>query len=594
MPFNRYERQTVMGVLDRMNVATEASKSEPGPPAKPTLPLPMVLQGEVRLSVEDALRLALANNQDIQIAGLEPMSAEADIVHATAVYDPSVFLSNTVARQDRPIASQLDTGSIVPGEYIEKTWAAKGGVKELTPSGGGWLVYQEMSYLNTNSKLIFPNPQFTSRTTVELDQPLLQGLGDPVNQASIRIANLNAAMSIQDFRQKVSETCIKVIQAYWTVAYDMGVVRASQESHEMALEVLRRERARAGQGVSNDLNISRAASASASREAELIRLKNRIKTDADQLKHLMNAAQIPTDSEITVIPIDAPRSFIVDVDRTWSVTKALSRRPEIAKARAALAVNRERISAADSQLLPKLDSILKYTMNGLGTTGRGTLDSEKLDDLVSWSAEFDFTMPFGNRSAESDLRKRRIEYLQTVYQASLLTSTIVQEVNAAVRAVLQGREELEYTLKAVTAAKTVVRGELVRFELGELSNEELLRSQDIYAAAQRDHLQTILNFNLSLSELSRAQGTLIEDRNIAIIWPQDTPNALQPVAATIPPASPPPEKKPDAEKPADDKSADDKPADNEKPADDDKPTAKPDTAALPAEQAAAKPDTSDL
>jgi len=534
MPWTRYERQTVLGVLDRMNAATEFSKSDPGPPAAPSVPRPIVLNGEIRMSLDDALRLALAHNQDVQIAGLEPLSAEADLVRARAVYDPSVFLSNTAARQDRPIASQLDIGTFVPGQYIEKTWAMRGGLKGLTAGGGTLQAYQEMSYLNTNSKLIFPNPQYTTRTTVELDQPLLKGFGDPINQASIRIANLNAGTSIEDFRQKVMETCAKVTQAYWQVAYDLGVVRVAEESHGMAQEVLRRETARGRGGVSNDLNISRAASAAATREAELVRLRNRSRTDMDQLKHLLNAADLPADSQITIVPTDAPRSFIVDVDRTWSVAKALSRRPEIAKARNALAINQERVDATDRLRLPKLDTVLRYTMNGLGTGFGPSLNSEQLDGLISWSAEIDFEWPIGNRAADSDLRKRRIEYLQTVLQASQLTNQIVQEVNAAVRAVLQGRDEMEYTLKAVTAAKKVVAGELVRFELGELSNEELLRSQDVYAAAQRDHLQAVLSFNLALAEMSRAQGTLVEDRGIAIVWPQGTRSELEPLGASIP------------------------------------------------------------
>ena len=58
------------------------------------------------------------------------------------------------------------------------------------------------------------------------------------------------------------------------------------------------------------------------------------------------------------------------------------------------------------------------------------------------------------------------------------------------------------------AAEMVVEGEFARFELGQVTNEELLRAQDLLAGARQNNISAIIKYNIALSELARAQGVL--------------------------------------------------------------------------------------
>jgi len=203
--WNKYERKKLEAAVLRIQQAAEVSKIEE---AQPLVPRPAVTPkgGDVPLTLAGTVRLALANNQDIQVTGFDPLLAETDLVKARAVYEATFFMTNDFGRTDRPTQSVLDTGSIKIAKFIEDTYASKVGVKQLTPTGGTWAVYQEANFLGSSSNLVVPNPQWATRGNIEMSQPLLKGFGDTVNQGAIRVANLNTLVSLQDFRQKITET----------------------------------------------------------------------------------------------------------------------------------------------------------------------------------------------------------------------------------------------------------------------------------------------------------------------------------------------------------------------------------------------------
>ena len=531
--WNREERQALEAAVQRIHQAAEAAQAESAKP--PLVPRPEVTpkKGDVPLTLTETIRLALVNNQDIQTTGFDPLLAETDLVKAHAVYDPSVFLNNNVGRTDRPIQSTLDTGQAKKGLYIEDDYGMKGGIKSHVASGGDFAVYQEANFVDSNSHLLLPDPQWTTRFNVEMTQPLLKGFGDYVNQGAIRVANLNQKVSLQDFRQKVMEITSKVVAAYWQLSFDREAARIARRSLEQAQEVLRREQARKGLGLSNEMDTARAMSAVGSRQADVIRAGNRARNSSDGVKRLLHAPELPLDGEANIIPADPPRFFVFEVDRSAAMSRALARRPEIDRARSAIGINQVRIDVADRERLPKLDASLKYTMNSLNTEFHDSLREQNPGQRISWTAGVEFELPIGNRAAIADYRRRIIEYEQTLRDANTLVDQILGEVSVAVRAVLQGRDEIEHTLRAKTAADQLVRAELARFELGGVSNDELLRSQDTQAAAERDYLVALLNFNLALTELARSTGTLMEDRGIEITWPAPAPGRPLPIGVRL-------------------------------------------------------------
>ncbi len=536
--WNAREREQVREALEEIQASSPARRPPADEVPPPLAPAAEEEAGEVRLGLFDTVRLALANNQDVQIAGYEPIRAEADLVEARAVYDPAIVASNRFGRDKTPISSTLDTGAIADDNLIRDTWDFSAGLQQRLPTGGTFRVTQEMGYLDSNSQFTVPNPQYTSGLAFELNQPILKNAGDPEARAAIRVATLAAGVSLHEFRRQVIQVVSEVTTAYWQLAFDRRTVEILRRSHEAAVEVLRREKVRAQRGVSNDLNIARAASAAASRRVQVVRAETRARNAADRLKRLLAAPALPVQGRADVVPVQRPRFFLVDVDRTASMAQALSHRPELVRARRLIRINRIRVDAADRQRLPRLDALLRYTMNGLGNDLGGSLDMQDFRDPVSWVGGLELEWPLGNRAARAEYRRRRVEYEQTLLQTDRLTDEILEEVSVAVRAVRRGRAEVESTLEAHQAAQTVLAGEQTRLELQPMdrrTNEELLRAQQTLAQTQQDHLLALLNFNLALTELGRARGTLLAEQGVDVVWPRDDrPGRLTPVTTDLP------------------------------------------------------------
>ena len=70
------------------------------------------------------------------------------------------------------------------------------------------------------------------------------------------------------------------------------------------------------------------------------------------------------------------------------------------------------------------------------------------------------------------------------------------------------KDKIKSTQIARESARNVVAGEFTRFEIGQTTNAELLRAQDLLAATSRSFVRAIVDYNLALAELQKVQGEL--------------------------------------------------------------------------------------
>jgi outer membrane protein TolC len=531
-------KPTILMPVEPKAAPAKPETAKPADAARPkeSTPIPPpVIEGEVQLTLAQVVQRALAHNPDVQMATFQPPIAKEDVIAAEAVFDPTAYMNNTFGRVDRPVQSLLDTG-ITHGSLIEDTWSFQGGLRQKIPTGGTFAVYESWDNLRSNSPdITIPDPQYSTRTTFELAQPLLRGAGVEYNRAPIRVANLNADIAYADFRKAVTDGVATTINAYWQLAFDTESVHVSQASLDLAADVLRREKARQARGVSSEVDLNRAAAAVALRQADLVRTVNQARDSMDHLKLLMNAPDLPLAGDARIVPVETPRFFIVNVDRTEAIVTALANRPELERARNAVAINRIRTDVADKDRLPKLDATLRYIMNGLGTTFPQGLENQDFGERISWTAMFEMEVPLGNRAANALLRRRQLEYQQSLIDVEKQAAQATTEVNTAVRAVVMSRQEVESTMEAVDASAKQVHGEQVKFELGQTTSDELLRAQETLATAQRDRLKALLNFNLGLVSLARAEGVLLDNQGIEVIRPEPNQTPPRPLGMRIAP-----------------------------------------------------------
>ena len=115
-------------------------------------------------------------------------------------------------------------------------------------------------------------------------------------------------------------------------------------------------------------------------------------------------------------------------------------------------------------------------------------------------SETDRPNPNTKRTNSSDCRQNhRLESLE---------DDIKLDIRQVLQRIATSRGEIEATRVAREAAGKVVEGEFTRFDIGQTSNLELLRAQDLFAVTSRSYLRALTDYNIALHELSRAQGAL--------------------------------------------------------------------------------------
>jgi outer membrane protein TolC len=181
------------------------------------------------------------------------------------------------------------------------------------------------------------------------------------------------------------------------------------------------------------------------------------------------------------------------------------------------------LSLARSNLLPAVDLIASYGMNGAG--GRQILRDPAAEppvsyipggysdatsqvfgrDYPSWSIGVNLSYPLFNRSASAARARARISRDQTVASLRRLELQIAAEVRAAARAVETNYKLAEATGAARVLATRSLDAEDKRFSAGMSTNYLVTQKQRDLAVAAVQELRAIANYRKSVIAFERVQ-----------------------------------------------------------------------------------------
>jgi outer membrane protein TolC len=198
----------------------------------------------------------------------------------------------------------------------------------------------------------------------------------------------------------------------------------------------------------------------------------------------------------------------LDPDQTEAIETAMSNRPEIIKAQQELMIREVDEKLAAHQRLPKLDAFGRYSVSGYGNEHDRAWSDVSVNDDDIWEVGLQFEWAFGNRAADAQYRKKSLGRLQANAQLKRVKDEIKLDVKQVLYRLATASGEIEANRSAKEAAQKVVEGEFTRFDIGQTSNEELLRAQDLLAMTSRSYARAIADYNTTIQELTRAQGIL--------------------------------------------------------------------------------------
>ena len=497
----------------------ELSQSQPAPKSAALAGFvdPLAKSGQrVPITLEAAIRRALANNLTIQIARFGPPIACSALGEAEAIFDPSWFLNSAVSRVKQQAGNSFVGATILDA----KQWTFTTGLQSLLPTGATVQLSQDWTWQHSNDQYLSPNPQDVSDLVLSLTQPLLRNAGVEVTTSPIVLARLDEKISVADFKNTVMGTILTVETTYWNLVVAQTQVQALTEALTAAQENLRIARRRFEEGKDTRVIVSLAESAATSRQADLVAARLALAQTSDLLKRLMNDAELPLTQPVVLEAGESPLTKPVSVGLAMlqqSIATAMVNRPEMQEVQARLdqAGVRERI--ARNGMLPQLDLVASYGLSGLGKDLDRSLDKEFTAQFYDWSVGLSFSLPLGNRARTSAHKRSQLVEDQTLRQREDARQQVILDVSEAVRNLAATEEAIQARHAAREAVEQTVRDEQAFVGAGAALLKDLLDAQRDLASAKVAEMRAMSDYMTGLAALEKAKGTLLEYNNIQVL-----------------------------------------------------------------------------
>ncbi|MEW6323830.1 MAG: TolC family protein [Nitrospirota bacterium] len=461
-------------------------------------------QEPLPLSLDDAIRRALENSLELQVARRSMQAAEPDVTVERAKFDPSLNVD-------------LNGGRTNSASGTTNTMSADLSLDQPVLTGADLTLAFNNRWTETDSPFVSLQTGGSGRfyetdVALRLTQPLLRGGGMSVNRAPILIAANNAAISREALIQKTEEIVASVERAYWELVLAREIRAVREEALRAARLLLEAARAKVEQGQLAPIEALIAESEAASREEAVVVAERAVWDAQDRLRRFFTPSAETLTEESAIIPIDEPAVERVDIDLTALVEAALASRPELAQARLELANSRLNLKLAQNEQWPALDLSGSAGLNDLG---RRYGDAVRYNEFYEWEAGLLLTVPLGNRAASATALKRRFELERAALTLKDREQSVILEVKEAARGLLANSKRVEATRQARRLAEKKLEAEQARFELGLTTVQDVLTFERDLAEAKRAHIQALIDYRNSLVDLDRRAGRLLERRRIA-------------------------------------------------------------------------------
>src|SRR6267378_3445037 len=319
------------------------------------------------LTLREALKLALDNNKDIEVARDNVKLAEFDLLGAHGAYDPRISSLSYYERVKTPSASFLsggENGAVTTSDYTG-TLRLEG----LSPKGVGSYRLDFSSIRSvTNNEFAALNPQYPTALTFTFTQPLLRGFRVDNSRRLIQIAKKNLSLTDTQFRQRAIETITNVQRAYWDLVFGLRNLQVQRDAVRDARVQLEHNKRLVGEGQLAPIDIVASEAQVTSFEQTLFSALEDVSRSENNLKSLIaQNAQAPIWTA-SIVPTDSVDLTPPEISFPEAMKLALDNRPELQQSDLAREINQIDQTYYRDQTKPQIDLTGSYGAVGVAGT----------------------------------------------------------------------------------------------------------------------------------------------------------------------------------------------------------------------------------
>ncbi len=499
-------RKTALTFIVLAAAATAAAQS-------PTAPL--------RLTVEDAVRLALENNVDLTADRLDPQISDLRVASASGLFRPTVSATAQRNNQLQPPSSFL-----VPTPTRNDVVTSNIALSQRLPwLGTSYSISWDTSHTNSDSFLQSYNPLLRSGLGLNLSQPLLRDRAIDAPRLQVKVMQNNRDSAGTRLQDSMVRTTAAVKTAYWNLVSARAVVDARRTALQLAEELTRVNKAKVDVGQSPPLDMLSAQAEVAANQEQVIVAETAVHQAEDRLRVLMFDATKPEVWNIQIEPVDAPPTGMVTLDIPQAIAAALRDRGDLRRSRTDVDNARLNAKLAGNQRMPDVRANVSYQASGLGGTevlrsggfpgtvvGAGSItpfstvvDQLFTRDYPTWAVGLSVSYPIGHSTDEANAARTTLEARQAEQRVKSAETRAIQQIRDAAWKVDMNAKRIETTRLARQFAEQRLDAEQKRFEVGMSTSFLVIQAQRDLSQAKTGELAAVLAYDLSLVDFEALQ-----------------------------------------------------------------------------------------
>jgi HAE1 family hydrophobic/amphiphilic exporter-1 len=475
----------------------------------------------LRISVDDAVKMALEHNVDLNADRLDPQISDTRVAAAMGAFQPTLNASVLSNNQLQPPSSFL-----IPTPTRTDVNTTNAGIGQRLPWFGttynvGWTT----THTNSNSFLNSFNPLLQSGLSMNLSQPLLRDFKIDPARNQLLVSRTNRDIADTRLRENLVQTTAAVKSAYWNLVSARAAVDARKATLDLAQELGRVNKAKVDVGTSPPLDLVSAQAEVTANQEQLIIAETAVKLAEDRLRLLILDPTVRDNWNVRLETVDSPPVGTIAIDLDGAVTRALAERTDLARARKDIQNSQTNEKFANNQRLPDVRVNASYQASGLGGTQvlrtggfPGTIVGPGAEtpfgsvlgqlfgsDFPTWSVGLSVSYPIGQTTDQANYARAQLERAQAEHRLKSAEARAIQQVRDAAWKIEMNAKRIDSTKASRELAEQRLDAERKRFEVGMSTSFLVIQAQRDLAQARTNELGAVLAYDLSLVDFEALQ-----------------------------------------------------------------------------------------
>ncbi|MGB2629989.1 MAG: TolC family protein [Candidatus Omnitrophota bacterium] len=449
-------------------------------------------------TLEDCVRYAVYNSFEVQMAKLDLLIAETDIMPAIAVFDTFLY-GNAGYIEDK----RQELSVFAPDNDQTNLYSV--GVMKKLPTGTELSATWSDTRTWSDTIFVTKNPAHNAELNMEARQPVGKNFFGYVDRGNVTITKLAIMNADLQAKDRIEAIIANVERAYLNLLYAKKNQYIFERILQKARDLYENDKRNFDIGLLERVDLYNSEANVTRREAELLIAENNYKRAEENLKLIMNI-----DQEVYLISEEDLERKSLEMDMPYCLKEAFLNRRDYHISKRDVEIKGLDVKLKENMKWPEIDLVGTWAMNGLELEFDKAFGKTTVNDNTYYYAGVEVTVPVENNQARGDFKKAKYEKEKALTGLKEVERKIVTEVGNAFNDTLAYEASTVFTKKAVDLELEKLNEEEKRYQYGRSSTKRLIDYQQDLLRTALEHTRFVLDQRLAMVDLERTMNVILK------------------------------------------------------------------------------------